>query len=98
MSSPGIEPGPNAIAHKSAGMAEVAEFFLRTPNLTTSTFAALCSTDPKFLALKDLNLFLKRVKFQGAGKILSVDFAWSKVPHFHRVYLLTVCKRKLVAV
>ena len=36
-----LEPGPNAIAHNSGGMAEAADFFLRTPTLTASNFAAL---------------------------------------------------------
>jgi len=40
-------------------MAEVADFFLRTPTLKANNFAALFPTDPKFLALKDLNLFSK---------------------------------------
>ena len=35
----GIQPGPNAIAHALAGMAEAADFFLRTPTLTASNFA-----------------------------------------------------------
>ena len=37
----GIEPGPNALVHKSAGMAEAADFFLRPPTLTASNFEAL---------------------------------------------------------
>ena len=37
----GFEPGPNGIAHALAGMAEAADFFLRTPTLTASNFAAL---------------------------------------------------------
>ena len=36
-----LEPGPNARAQNSGGMAEAADFFLRTPNLTASSFAAL---------------------------------------------------------
>ena len=64
-------------AHKLAGMAEAADFFLRTPTLTPSNFAALCPTDPKISTLKDLNLILKCVKFQGAGDFLRVSFAWS---------------------
>ena len=43
-----LEPRPNALAHISAGMAKVADFFFKTPTLTASNFAALCSTDPKF--------------------------------------------------
>ena len=35
------ERGPLALAHTSAGMAEMADFFLRTPTLTASNFAAL---------------------------------------------------------
>ena len=95
---PGFEPGLNALAHRLGGMAEAADFFLRTPTLKASKFAALWSTDPKFWALKDLNLFLKRVKFQRTGSILKVVFVLSKWPHFHRVYLVTVCKRSLMTV
>ena len=40
-SLPGIEPGLNALAHRLGGMAEVADFFLRTPTLKASKFAAL---------------------------------------------------------
>ena len=40
-SGPGIEPRLNAIAHNSGGMAEVADFFLRTPTFKASNFAAL---------------------------------------------------------
>ena len=41
-STPGVlEPGPNALAHNSGGMAEAADFFLGTPTLTTINFAAL---------------------------------------------------------
>ena len=40
-STPGaLEPGPNALAHNLGGMAKAAYFFLRTPNLTASSFAA----------------------------------------------------------
>ena len=50
LSSPGIEPGPNAIAHNSGGMAEVADFFLRTPTLVASNFTALCLKFKKLAA------------------------------------------------
>ena len=40
-SSPEIEPRPNVLAHKSAGMAKAADFVLRTPTLTARNFAAL---------------------------------------------------------
>ena len=59
-------------------MAEAADFFLRTPTLTASNFAALCPTDPKFLALKDLLFFLQCNEFQGADSILKVDLGLSK--------------------
>ena len=72
-------------------MAEAADFFLRTSTLTASNFAALGSTDPKFLELKDLLFFSLCIEFQGAGSILKVGFALSKCPHFHGAYLVTVC-------
>ena len=75
--SPGIEPGPNAIAHNLDGIAEAADFFLRTPTLPASNFVALSSTDPKFSALKDLNTFSTVSKVQEAGSILKVGFALS---------------------
>ena len=97
--TPGVlEPRLNALAHTSAGMAEAADFFLRTLTLTASNFAALWPLHLKFLEVKDLNLSLKFFKFQGAGSILRVGFAWSKWPHFQRVYLVTVCKQSLMAV
>ena len=37
-------------------------------------------------------------KVQGAGSTLRVGFTMSKWPHFHRVYLVTVCKRSYIAV
>ena len=77
MTGAGLEPGPNAIAHALAGMAEAADFFLRTPTLTASNFAALLSTDPNFFALEDLLFFSQHIEFQGAGSILKVVFALS---------------------
>ena len=73
-----LEPGPNAHAHTSAEMAEAADFFLRAPTLTASNFAALSSTDLKFLELKVLKRLSKYVKFQDPSSILRVGFAWSK--------------------
>ena len=67
-------------------MAEAADFFLRTLTLKGSDLAALWPTDSKPLALKDLNLFSNCVKFQDAGGILRVGFAWSNWPHLHRGY------------
>ena len=83
---PGFEPGPNALAHKSAGMAKVADFFLRPATLTASNFEALRFTDPKFSAFKHLNLLKKHTKNQEPSSILRVVFALSKSPHLHRVY------------
>ena len=40
----------------------------------------------KIFSIKDLNLFSKCVKFQDAGGILEVGFAWSNGPHLHRGY------------
>ena len=79
-------------------MAEAADFFLRTPTLTASNFAALWPTDPKFLVLKDLLFFSECIEFQGTGSILKVGFALSKWSHFHRVYLVTVHKWNSIAV
>ena len=73
-----LDPGPIALAHTSGGMAEAADFFLRTPTLTASNFEALCSTNPKFSAFKDLTLFETVSKFQEASSILKVGFALSK--------------------
>ena len=36
-----LESGLNALAHTLTGMAEAADFFLGTPTLTASNFAAL---------------------------------------------------------
>ena len=55
--------GLNALACTSAGMAEAADFFLRTPTLTASKFLTHWSTDVKLLASKDLKLFLKVFNF-----------------------------------
>ena len=51
-------------------------------------FAALWPTDPKFLALKDLNLFKTVSKVQKTSSILRVGFALSKWPHLHRAYVV----------
>ena len=80
------------------GRGRLADFFLRPPTLTASNFAALWSTDPKFLALKDLLFFSQDIEFQVAGSILKVVFALSNWPHLHRAYLVTVCKRGAMAV
>ena len=66
--------------------------------LMAGNFVALWPTDPKFLALKDLNLFKIDLKFQEASSILMIVFALSKWPHFHRVYLVTVYKQSFIAV
>ena len=73
-----LEPRSITLAHNSAGMAEGADFFLRTPTLTASNFEALLSTDSTFTALKDLNVLKKYIKSQEASSILRVNFALSK--------------------
>ena len=55
-----------------------------SPSLMAGKFAALWPTDPKFLALKDLNLLKKHTKNQEASSILRVVFGLSKWPHLHR--------------
>ena len=54
-------------------------------------FAALNPTHSKFLATKDLNLLKKHNKNQLASRILKVVFAFSKWPHLHRAYIISVC-------
>ena len=49
------------------GRGQLADFFLRPPTLTASNFAALWPKDPKFSALKDLNLFYTMSKVQDAS-------------------------------
>ena len=98
-----FDPGWTRIQAKStctqlAGMAKAAHFFLRTPTLTASNFAALWPTDPKFLALKDLLFFLQCIEFQGADSILKVDFALSSRLHLHRAYVVTICNQIWIAV
>ena len=66
------------------GRGRLADFFLRPPTLTVSSFAALWPKDFKFSAKKDLNLLKRYTKNQKAGSILKVDFALSKWPHLHR--------------
>ena len=73
------------------GRGRLADFFLRPPTLTASNFAALWPTDPKFLALKDLNPFEKYAKNQDASSILKVFFSFSKWPHLHRAYVVGRC-------
>ena len=66
-------------------------------SLMARHFAALWPTDPKFSALKDLNPFKKLWKLQDASSSLRTVFALSKWPHFHRAYLLAICKQGSVA-
>ena len=73
------------------GQGHVADFFMRPPTLKASNFAALWPTDPKFLALKDLNPLKKYIKNQEASSILNVVFAFSKWPHLHRAYVVGGC-------
>ena len=50
-------------------------------SLMAGNFVALWPTDPKFSALKDLNLFSTLPKVQEASRILRMCFALSKWPH-----------------
>ena len=93
-----LEPGPNAVAHNLGAMAKAADFFLRTPTLTASSFAALWFTNLKFLALKDLNLLKKFTKNEETCSFLKADFALSKSTHLHRAYLLTLRKQMSMTV
>ena len=61
-------------------------------------FETLWSTDPIFLAWKDLIRSLKCTKIQESNSIFRVGFALSKTPHLHRAYLVTVRKRKSMTV
>ena len=56
------------------GQGRQADIFLRPPTLTATDFAALWPTDPKFLALKDLNPLEKYTKNQEASSIKKVVF------------------------
>ena len=76
------ESNPSRLADWGRG--RPADFFLRPPTLTASNFAALWPTDPKFSAIKHLNLLKKHIKNQEASSILKVVFALSKWPHLHR--------------
>ena len=81
-----LESGQIALANILGGMAEMADFFLWTPNLTASNFNALWPTEPNFLALKDLYLFYVVSKVQETSMIIRMGFSISKWPHFHRAY------------
>ena len=80
------------------GPGPAGRLFLRPPTLTAGNFAALWPTDPKFLALKDLNPFKTVSKVQKTSSILRVGFALSKWPHLHRAYVVTVCNQIWIAV
>ena len=56
----------------------MADFFLRSPTLTASNFAAVEAKELKFSVLKDLNLLKTVSKFQEASSILKVGFTLSK--------------------
>ena len=93
-----LEPGLIALVHNSGGMAEAADFFLRTPTLAASNFAALWSTNPKFSALKDLNLLKKYTKNQEDSYNFRLGFALSNRPHLHRAYVVTIYNQNFIAV
>ena len=59
-------------------------------SLMAGNFAVLWPTDSKISAVKDLILFSTVSNVQEASIILKVGFAFSKWPHLHRAYLVTV--------
>ena len=67
-------------------------------SLMASYFAALSPAAPKFSALKDLNPFSTVSKVQEDGSILKIGFTFSKWPHLHRAYLVTVYNQNFIAV
>ena len=75
------------------GLGQVADFFLRSPALTSSNFKALWSTDLILTILKEITLVKNYTKNQEASCIFRIIFAHSKSPHFHRAYSTTICKR-----
>ena len=72
------------------GPGPAGRLFLRPPTFTASNFDALLSTDPKFLALKDLNCLKKYTKYHEASYNFRLGFALSNGPHLHRDYSVTV--------
>ena len=84
---PGFKPGQTGWL----GPGPAGRLFLRPPTLTAGNFAALWPTDPKFLALKNLNPFETVSKVQKTSSISRVGFALSKWPHLHRAYVVGGC-------
>ena len=68
------------------GRGQMADFFLRPSTLTAGNFEALWLTDPKSLALKDLNLLKRFIKYQKTSHNFRLGFALSNRPHLHRGY------------
>ena len=87
-----FDPGPPRTRADwfECGQGRMADFFVRPPTLTTGNFEAIWPKDLKILAIRDLNLLKKYVKYQKASSILRVGFALSKWPHLHRAYVVTV--------
>ena len=55
-----------------------------------NNFAALWTTDTILTEFKDLNGFLKYVKYSRGRQHFKVDFALSKLPNSYRAYQVTV--------
>ena len=72
------------------GRGRPADFFLRPLTLTAKNFEALWPTEPKFLALKDLNLLKECIRYQKTSYNFRLSFALSNRPHFNSTYLLRV--------
>ena len=90
------ESNPGRLADWGQGWS--ADFFLRPSTLKAGNFAALLPIDPKFLALKDLNLLKRQIKNQEDSNNFRIDFALSKRPHLHRAYLVIVRFNLILAV
>ena len=67
-------------------------------SLMAGNFAAIWPTDPKFSASKDLIPFTAVSEVQEASSILKVSFDFSKWPHFHKAYQVTIRKQMSIAV
>ena len=80
------------------GWGRAADFFFRPPTLTAGNFEALWSTEPKSLALKDLNLYKRYIKHQETSYNFRLGFALSNRFHLHRAYLVTILFILILAV
>ena len=78
----GLKPGQITLAHTLAVMAKVADFFLRTSNLTASNFEANWPTVFTFWAFKDLVQVSKGVGISRGWQHYKGEFCPLKVTSF----------------